>query len=273
MKTDYLHLGDCVDFMRTLPDDSIDLIVTSPPYDDLRVYGNHAWDFKSTAIQIYRIMKVGGVVVWVVDDSYRKDKKGSMSLSSFKQALFFDRLGFNVHDNMIWDRHSMRFPRSNGYYRVCQYMMIFSKNASPKTFNPLQKFKPVAGRLERYQSGWISELDKVKSKRLQRRKSRSSLTNIWKMYVGYNHSTKDKYTFQHPATFPEELAKRHILSWSNVGDVVLDPMCGSGTTCKMAKLLRRKYLGCEAHEPYYDISMRRLNEQNNESLDQNFSQF
>ena len=266
MKTDYIHHGDCAKFLPTLPDGSINLVVTSPPYDDMRRYGSHEFDFEAIAQNLHRVLAYGGVIVWVVADAFRKDKRGSMSLSSFKQAIYFDNLGLNVHDVMIWDRHSMRFPRSNGYTQVVQYMFILSRG-KPSTFNPLSVPKLGGGRKDRYQTGWQPEIDRVERKRTSTRKGRSLYTNIWKMYAGYNHSTKDNYTFQHPATFPEELAHRHILTWSNPGDIVLDPMCGSGTTLKMAKMNRRRYIGCEAHKPYYDMSVRRVTEQTKITLD------
>ena len=109
MGTVTLWRGDCLELMKNIPDGSVDLTVTSPPYDNLRTYNGFSWDFEETAKELYRITKSGGIVVWIVGDSY--DKKGSETLTSFKQALFFKDLGFNVHDTMIYQKTVIHFHR------------------------------------------------------------------------------------------------------------------------------------------------------------------
>ena len=91
-----------------------------------------------------------------------------------------------------------------------------------------------------------------------RLKEEKTKTNIWEYAVGLGGTTRDKIAFRHPATFPEKLAEDHILSWTNQDDIVFDPMCGSGTTCKMALLNNRKYLGCDISEEYVEISKERI---------------
>ena len=128
-------LGDCVEEMRKMDDNCVDLTVTSPPYDDLRTYeGSCEWNFdifKEAAKELYRITKPGGVVVWVVGDS---TIKGSESGTSFTQALFLKEIRFSLHDTMIWNKGSFAFPSKNCYHQVFEYMFVLSKG-TPKTMN------------------------------------------------------------------------------------------------------------------------------------------
>ena len=257
--------------MGTLPAECVDLVVTSPPYDNLRVYGKqNNYVFENVALALKRVLKPGGVIAWIIFDQIRADKPGAMSLTSFRNALFFDDIGLQVHDVMFWDRGSHSTPNPNRYNQTVQYMIIISKGR-PKTFNPIMKPQMYGGHERHYRSGWIKEQDKcMTTRRTGHRKHRTKLTNVWRVPVGRHHNTKDKYASEHPAIFPETIAHRHILTWSNPGELVFDPMCGSGTTCKMAKLSQRKYLGCEIHEPYYQIALRRINTSHGGMLDSFF---
>ena len=248
--------GDCLEVMKTLEDNSIDLTVTSPPYDNLRTYNGYTFDFEGIAKELFRVTKHGGVVVWVVGDSY--DKNGSETLSSFKHALYFKNLGFNVHDTMIYQKNSYPFPPVNRYYQQFEYMFVFSKG-KPKTYN-----------IQRCETDprWRNKTNKTSSQRnadgttkklqYETGKADRKMDNVWKLNTGYMKGTPDKIAFQHPATFPDLLAERHILSWSNEGDTVLDPMCGSGTTLKMAKNNNRDYIGIEISEEYCKIAEARI---------------
>lgn len=243
--------GDCAKVMRAIPEGAIDLVVTSPPYDALRDYNGYTFDFKNIAKGLFRVMKKGGVVVWVVGD---KIEKSNRTLTSFRQALYFQEIGFNVHDVMIYQKKNTPFMRSNAYTNCYEYMFVFSKG-SPKTFNPLMEATKRNGYemlvTNRKPDGIIK---KVRGKL----KERKVKTNIWGYAVGFGGTTRDKIAFQHPATFPEKLAEDHILSWTNEGDVVLDPMVGSGTTCKMAKKNNRDYIGIDISEEYCDIARQRV---------------
>ncbi|MCC6550307.1 MAG: site-specific DNA-methyltransferase [Ignavibacteriaceae bacterium] len=248
---DNIYHIECVEGMKKFPEDCIDLVVTSPPYDDLRIYNGYIFNYETIAIELFRVMKSGGVVVWVVGD---KVKNGNRSLTSFKQALFFQKIGFNVHDIMIYQKKNTPFMRSNAYTNCYEFMFVFSKG-SPKTFNPL-KTKTARNGIERLVSNKRS--DGVNRKVLGELKPEKTLTNIWDYAVGLGGSTNDKYAFEHPAIFPEKLAHDHIISWSNENDIVFDPMSGSGTTCKMAKLNNRRYLGMEISKEYTELSKKRL---------------
>jgi len=251
-----LILGDCVQVMSNMKNESIDLVVTSPPYDNRRDYGKHEFNFKEIARQLFRVTKLGGVVVWVVGD---KTENGSESGTSFEQALFFKELGFNLHDTMIYAKNS--YPPNcmsvRRYAQIFEYMFVFTKG-SPSTFNPIMRKTKLGGKERGVHSrvqvnGERKKYGKNASKKYH---NETIERNVWLFNTG-NATGDDVIAFEHPAPFPEGLAKNHILSWSNEGDVVLDPMMGSGTTCKVARELKRNSIGIEIHEPYYDIAKKR----------------
>jgi site-specific DNA-methyltransferase (adenine-specific) len=247
-----VHHGDAVEYMDSLPAEIVDLTVTSPPYDDLRVYKGYNFAFEDMARGLFRITKPGGVVIWVVGD---KIKKGNKSLTSFKQALFFQEIGFNVHDVMIYKKRNTPFMRSNAYTNCFEFMFVFSKG-SPKTFSPITE-KTVRQGIEKMPAN--KKADGINNKVLSKLNEFKSRNNIWEYAVGLGGTTSDRIAFQHPAVFPEKLAEDHILSWSNPGDLVFDPMAGSGTTLKMALKNNRQYLGCDISEEYVEIIRQRLN--------------
>ncbi len=246
-----VYCYDSVIGMQQISENSIDLVVTSPPYDNLRDYNGYRFEFEKIAQHLYRVIKVGGIVIWVVGD---KVKNGNRSLTSFRQAIYFQEIGFNVHDIMIYEKRNTPFMRSNAYTNCYEFMFVFSKGR-PNTFNPL-KTKTVRQGKEKLVAN--KKTDGVNNKVWGELNPQKTLTNIWEYAVGLGGSTNDKIAFQHTAIFPEKLAKDHIYSWTNEGDVVLDPMCGSGTTCKMAKLLKRNYIGFDISQDYVEIAKERL---------------
>ena len=250
-----LVCGDNVEFMRTLPEDCVDLTVTSPPYDDLRTYNGYSFDFEAVANELYRITKPGGVVVWVVGD---KSDKGSETLTSFKQALYFKEIGFNVHDTMIYEKAGSAPPHNKRYLQCFEYMFILSKG-TPKTGNMLCDRKNNWGGHASFGQSSIREKDgslTPKKKRIIPEFGRRF--NIWRYANGLGFSTKDKLAYEHPAIFPEQLVHDHIVSWSEPGDIVFDCFTGSGTTLKMAILADRKYLGVEISDEYVAIANERI---------------
>ena len=255
-----LIASDNVQAIKTLDDDCIDLTVTSPPYDNLRAYNGFKWDFEALAKDLYRVTKPGGVVVWVVGDA---TIKGSETGTSFRQALFFkDACGFNLHDTMIYSRKSPPLTHRR-YEQSFEYMFILSKG-KPKTFNPLLRENLSFGQRNCFastsaSSKEIGSAQGGKQGKTYIARNRTSIKgNIWHYNVGNNCSTLDKIAFQHPAIFPEQLASDHILSWSNEGDMVLDPFMGSGTTGKMALLHNRKFIGIELSQEYVNIAKARI---------------
>lgn len=209
--------GDNVEIMRQIPDNYIDLTVTSPPYDNLRTYNGFSFDFESVAQELYRITKEGGVVVWVVGDA---TVKGSETGTSFRQALYFKEIGFNLHDTMIYDKGSCPFPDKTRYYNVFEYMFVLSKG-KPKTFNPICDRKnkcsgeKIISTTLRQADGRLIKTSAEKNNTGRKIKEYGYRFNIWQISPGKGKSTKDNYAFKHPAIFPEQLAQDHIISWSN----------------------------------------------------------
>ena len=244
---------NCVDGMKMIEDNTIDLTVTSPPYDDLRKYKGFSFDFENVAKELYRVTKDGGVVVWVVAD---KTKNGSETGTSFKQALFFKDIGFNLHDTMIYMSDKPPLTH-NRYEQKFEYMFVFSKG-KPKTFNPIMEECKYAGSDKKART-FRHTGDELQETHIKNKVNKEKIKgNVWYFSTGYNKSTKDIIAFKHPAIFPEQLANDHIISWSNEGDTVIDIFSGSGTTAKMAKLNNRNYIGFEISKEYCDIAEERL---------------
>jgi DNA modification methylase len=249
VKLNHIYHGDCVDVMRTFPDGVIDLTVTSPPYDNLRTYKGYDFNFEEIAKELYRVTKQGGVVVWVVNDA---TIKGSETGTSFRQALYFKEIGFNLHDTMIYEKAQACFGSNLCYLQSFEYMFVLSKGR-PKSINLLRDRPNVRSGREKMAKRGLS-VDGKKAERVYKdMKKMGKRKNIWRYGVGGGSTG-------HPAVFPEQLAQDHILSWSNPGDIVLDPMCGSGTTCKMAKLNGRNYIGIDIAEEYVELARRRVEE-------------
>jgi site-specific DNA-methyltransferase (adenine-specific) len=246
--------GDAVDIMRSMPADSIDLVVTSPPYDNLRSYNGYSFNFEGMAKGLFRVMKKGGVVVWVIGD---QAIKGDETGTSFRQALYFKQVGFNLFDTMIY----LKTPRgavgnNKTYWQAFEYMFVLSKG-TPKTINLIKDRENKDERggdngTKRLHDGTLLKLKRAGYSKYGRR------TNVWEYLIGRGHSASDDIAYKHPAIFPEKLVQDHITSWSNPGDVVFDPMCGSGTTCKMAKLNKRDFIGIDISSEYCKIAEERL---------------
>ena len=258
MKLNTIHHEDCLDTMAKMPDDFIDLTVTSPPYDNLRDYGKHAWDFEKfqqIAKELHRVTKAGGVVVWVAGD---QTKDYNESGTSFRQALYFKEIDFKLVDTMIYLKKGVTLPSPRTTYAPAfEYMFILSKG-KPKTVNKIKdRVNITAGatrknKARRQKDGTFKQMGGMTVKQIGYR------TNVWEYALGLHNGSKDLITFEHPATFPDKLANDHIISWSNPKDIVYDPFLGSGTTAKMAYQLGRKYIGSEIYQPYVKIAERRL---------------
>ena len=245
--------GNHLDILPRFPNDTFDMFLTSPPYDNLRDYEGYDFQFEPLARELYRVLKPGGVGVWIVNDA---TIDGSETLTSFKQALYFkENVGFNVHDTMIYFRGFAKFPDVNRYGQSFEYMLILSKG-NPLKFHPLQVQSK-----NFYRKDYIIT-DRGKDGKTDNKRASihvlKNKVNVWEVDSGFQRSTHDIEAFEHPAIFPEKLAEDHILSWSNPGDVILDPMCGSGTTCKMAAKHGRKYVGIDIAEKYCEIARKRV---------------
>lgn len=244
---------DCLEGLRLLGDNSIDLTVTSPPYDNLRTYNGFEWDFEGVAKELFRVTKQGGIVVWIVGDA---TIKGSETGTSFKQALFFKDIGFNLHDTMIYEKINPIPQNHNRYEQSFEFMFVLSKG-KPNVFNPIKEQTKHFG-LEMDWGGRKTKLDSKQCRRdresdiikIQQFKTKK---NIFRYSIGGGKT-------RHPAVFPEALCNDHIISWSNEGCVVLDPFMGSGTTAKMSILNNRDFIGFEISEEYCDIANKRISE-------------
>ena len=244
--------------LKNLPPNSVDVTVTSPPYDDIRDY--KGYNLSDSALyniirELFRVTKSGGVVVWVVGDS---TINGSETGTSFRQALKFMEVGFKLHDTMIYEKNTSSFPAKrtgNRYTQIFEYMFVFCKDKI-KTANLIcDKANKWAGH-----TNWGKNTNRLKNGELQETSDikpvpdYSPRNNIWKYTVGKGFNSSDKESHEHPAIFPEQLAEDHIITWSDENDIVLDPFSGSGTTCKMAKKNKRNYIGIDISDEYCKLA-------------------
>ncbi len=248
-----------------MENNSVDLTLTSPPYDDLRTYNEHvggnktefngySFPFEDIAKELFRITKKGGVVVWVVGDA---SNKGSETGTSFRQALYFKECGFDLYDTMIYQKTGTPFPQKTRYNQTFEYMFVFSKG-KPNTFNPIMKKNATAGAVRHSRKFRNPNGEMIPGFNGKPVNEYGIENNIWLIKNGMNKSTKDLVAFEHPAIFPEELAAKHIITWTKKNDLVYDPFMGSGTTAKMSILLDRNWIGSELDSTYTDICNRRL---------------
>jgi site-specific DNA-methyltransferase (adenine-specific) len=251
--------GDSEHILKTMPSNSIHLTITSPPYDNIRDYNGYNFAEENIIKELFRVTKSGGVVVWVVGDA---TINGGESGSSFRQALKFMEHGFKLHDTMIYEKNTSSFPakrNGNRYTQIFEYMFVFCKDKIATANLISDKPNKWAGH-----TNWGKNTNRLKNGELQETTDIkpvpdfSPRNNIWKYNVGKGFNSKDKESHEHPAIFPEQLAEDHIMSWSNEGDIILDPFSGSGTTSKMAKKNGRKYIGIDISEEYCKLATKIL---------------
>ena len=249
LNIDCIYNESNLDTIARMPDNFIDLVVTSPPYDGLRQYNGYCFDFESLAKGLYRVMKPGGTIVWIVNDA---TVDGSETGTSFRQALYFKEVGFNLHDTMIWAKDGGGAIGSNlAYTQNFEYMFIITKG-KPKTTNLIydKKCLTYTGKPETSKE-CRGHRERGDAKLIRREFSKRN--NWWLVVPG----TEEGSSF-HPAVFPEKLVRDHIWTWSNEGDIVYDPFMGSGTTGKMAINLKRHYIGSEISEEYAKKAVKRI---------------
>lgn len=250
-----IYNENCLNTMARMPDNFIDLTVTSPPYDNLRDYNGYSFEFEKVANELYRVTKDGGVLVWIVGDA---TINGCETLTSFKQALYFKEIGFSVDTN-IYQKQNYKPINAKRYDNVFEYIFVMTKG-KPKTFNPIMVEKARV----KEESGKYRQKDGTMKTNIRKANKLKKATNIFSYSIGGHIA--DKIAFKHPAIFPEQLAKDQILTWSNNDDVVYDCFLGSGTTAKMALLNGRNYIGSELSESYFAIAKKRV-EENKKELD------
>ena len=250
-----IYCENCLETMGRMPDCFIDLTITSPPYDNLRVYKGYEFDYKSIIRELFRTTKIGGVVVWVVGDA---TVNGGETGTSFKQALFFIESGFYLHDTMIYQKDNPPpVGGNNRYFQHFEYMFVFSKG-KPKTFNPItsvRRNKWEDKRTRRFK-GFTRDKNGDFIKKEVSLCGDVKIGNIWKYVVGGGSSVD--FGTKHPAGFPEKLVEDHIFSWSNKENLIYDPFMGSGTTAKVAILNNRNFIGSEISEEYCTVAEERI---------------
>jgi len=250
MELNKIYNENCLDTMNKMPNHFIDMVLTSPPYDNLRDYKGYFFQFEDIAKELFRVLKVGGVVIWVVGDA---TENGSETGTAFRQALHFKQIGFNLHDTMIYYKNNPMPTTGNRYHQHFEYMFCFSKG-QPKTFNPMTEDCKYNGLANMKNRGTKGELIYKKIERTTEKK----VGNVFFYSIGGGISTKDKVAYNHPAIFPEKLAEDQIKTWSNESDLIYDPFLGSGTTAKISQLLNREWIGSEISSEYVAIAEKRL---------------
>jgi len=247
MEINKIYNENCLDTMKRMPDCFVDLTVTSPPYDNLRDYNGYTFEFEPIANELYRVTKDGGVVVWIVGDA---TIKGCETLTSFKQALYFKKIGFNVDTN-IYQKQNYKPDNAKRYDNVFEYIFALSKG-QPKTFNPIMVEKARV----KSESGKYRQKDGTMKTSIRKPNELKKATNIFSYSIGGHIA--DKIAFEHPAIFPEQLANDQIISWTNENDLVYDPFMGSGTTAKMSISNNRNWIGSEISNEYVELAEKRL---------------
>ena len=239
--------NDCLLTLRQMEAESIDLVVTSPPYDNMRNYGHDTkFMFQLICRELCRVIKKGGVIVWIVGD---QTIKGSETLTSFKQAYAFVERGLNLHDTMIWKKPNPVPTQSTRYQQAFEYMFVFSKG-KPKTFNPIKIKSKCAGvKVKKHRA--VKSSHNYNNEGIYEVAEMKMIDNVWEIANTKNDS-------KHPAIFPKELVKRHIETWSNENDLIYDPFMGSGTTAKMSILNNRNWIGSEISSEYCEIIEERI---------------
>jgi len=257
MDINQVYNENCLDTMKRMEENFVDMVVTSPPYGGLRAYNGYSFDFENISKELFRALKPGGVVFWVVG---YETIKGARSLEPLKQATYFvEECGFTFYDHLIYEKSAFSFPDKARYYNTWEHIFVMSKGKI-KTFNPIEdrpvKYQQSRGKAtQRQKDGSLLDTGRgiIKYKKVSRR------FNVWRYSTGYGNSTRDKEAYEHPAIYPEKLAQDAIRSWSNEGDLIYDPFMGSGTTAKAAITLNRNWVGSEISQEYCEIINKRIN--------------
>ncbi|MGE3465361.1 MAG: site-specific DNA-methyltransferase [Pyrinomonadaceae bacterium] len=259
MKFNQTYHENCIDTLDRMPDDLLDMTITSPPYDDLREYNGYHFPVDEIAGRLYEKTAAGGVVIWVVGD---RTVNGSESLTSFQHAFAFRDAGFKVHDTMIYAKNNPIPSDCGKRYRQCfEYMFCFSKG-QPKTFNPIVQMVKQEKAFKSFRITRVGRNDLEHDHVAPKERKVDNIfyygdTDIFYYNVGTS-SSRDKIAFRHPAIFPEKLVEDQIMTWTDEGDLVYDCFMGSGTTAKMAHLLGRRWIGSEVSEDYVQIAAERV---------------
>jgi DNA modification methylase len=252
-----LYCGDCLEVMKQIESGIIDCVVTSPPYDNLRDYNGYTWDFEALAHDLYRCCVNGGLLCWNVNDSVID---GSETLTSAKQKIYFrEHVGFRIHDTMIYKKSNFSRPDDTRYHQVFEYVFVFSKG-KPRCFNPIKDKRNVTHGKPCFGRHTMRERDGSMKEREKRyiAAEYGMRGNVWECKTAGQELVCQ--SLPHPAMMPYGLCRDLVLSWSNPGDIVLDPLCGSGTTGVACIKTNRRFIGIEISEEYCEIALKRIKE-------------
>jgi DNA modification methylase len=245
--------GDCIEVLKTLPAESVQCCVTSPPYDALRTC-YLPLNFEGAAAAIHRVLSPGGVLSWNVADQM---VNGSETLTAMRQAIFFvDQCGFLMHDTMIYQKRNFSHPEKNRYHQVWEYVFVLTKGPI-RTFNPIMD-RPnlTAGKVGNLGVNTFTEADGTKGVREKKMTREMGMRhNVW---LGNTRGQEEMCVeLKHPAMMPKWLARDLIISFSNPGDMVCDPFFGSGTTGEVSLELGRNCIGIELNPDYCELAWQR----------------
>ena len=251
-----VHVDECSRFMRsTMPADCVDLIVTSPPYDYMRDYhGYGAFDVEAIGAAALRVVKPGGVMVWIAGDK----RAGGMRLKTFEAALMLRDVGWHVQDVMIWHKSNPMCGNFGKRYTPAHEIMLILSNGAVSTFHGLRAAKVTHDKPRMKQNSRDRAGNKMPYVFRQAKSDDKLRDNVWVLPKAHQRDLPP--TGDHPAVMPVHLAADHVLSWSNSGDVVFDPMAGSGVTLYAAAQNGRRWLGCDISAEYAEVARRRLAE-------------
>ena len=258
-----IYCNDAADTMGGWPENSVDLSIFSPPYDDIRTYGQdepNKVDLHQIGLAAYRVTKPGGIVAMVIQD---QTKDFAKSLTSFRTTVdWADNIGFRLFECVIYNRPGKPGAWWNQRFRVDhEYIMIFLKGERPKYFNkePLKIPAKYAGHVwsgtQRLTNGKLIPIERTEQKKLK------CPGTVWTM--GASTTERNPLKTKHPAPFPDKLAENLILCFSQPGELVVDFMCGSGTTLRMAQKHGRDFIGVDNSLEYCKLSQQMLELESN----------
>lgn len=256
---DRLYIGDCVDIIKKVADESVDMVVTSPSYDDLRAYkGHYKIDLSTLGREIFRVLKDGGIYAMVIQD---QTKDGGKSLTSFRTAIdHCDNIGFKLFETCIYKKLGAEGAWWSKRFRVDhEYIHIFLKGKRPQYFDkePIKIPSKHAGKSMTGCATRKTDGTTHKSKNVVINPTKCPGT-IWDVANG---GDKNPLKRRHPAVFPDKIPYNLMQVFCPEGGLVLDPMCGSGTTLVQSKKLGRHFIGIDMEEEYVLLSRQRLQEE------------
>lgn len=255
LKLNEIYCGDCNNIINYIDDESIDLVLFSPPYDKIRSYNGFSIDFDKLGRNLFRVCKNGSICAIIITDS---TVGGYKTLTTFKLAVnWVELIGWNLFEHCIYSRSGRPGKWWNNRFRVDhEYILFFLKGDKPKYFNKehLKIHTKYPGRIwcgtQRKSDG---TLESVKNKVVSDKKCRGT---IW--HYSTSNSEGNKTKLKHPGTFPDRLADDIIRCFSKKGDTILDPTVGSGTTAVLSMNRERNFLGIDISQEYVDIAKERL---------------